>query len=166
MLDRIELPDGSHVVREHVLHPGAVAVLPVCSDGRALLVSQYRPAVDTRLWEIPAGILEPGEPAEACAKRELLEETGYTADIWRKMLTFFTTPGFSNERIVLFFAEGLRKIARPEPGEIEDCRAFSFEQLGGMIDTNEILDAKTAVAILLYRSTVSENPSPGEGPRA
>ncbi|MFC2099938.1 NUDIX hydrolase [Candidatus Bipolaricaulota bacterium] len=88
-------------------------MLPLLDDDRVLLVFQYRRPLDERLWEIPAGKLEPGEAPLACAKRELAEETGRTAATWRELLTFYTTPGFSNERITLFLARDLAESSPP-----------------------------------------------------
>lgn len=122
--------------------------------------------MEDRLWEIPAGLLEPGEDALVCAKRELLEETGYTGDAWREALSFFTTPGFSNERITLYFADGLHQAGQPDPDEIEACEAFSLEELGVMLDAGQIRDAKTALAILLYRSRLRTDPTPEMSPHA
>lgn len=149
VIESKERPDGTHYSRELVLHPGAVAILPILSDGRVLLVEQYRPAVDSFLWEIPAGLLETGETPLACAKRELLEETGHEAGQWEEHLAFYTSPGFTNEQITLFAARALRKIADPHPDEISRCRAFDRTALDRLMNSGEIKDAKTILAISL-----------------
>jgi ADP-ribose pyrophosphatase len=110
------------------------------------LVEQYRPAVDTTLWEIPAGLLEAGETPLSCAKRELLEETGYEADHWEERLTFYTSPGFTNEKITLFVAKDLRKVANPRLDEISRCHAFDCATLNHLMNSGQIKDAKTILA--------------------
>lgn len=147
-VDRIEHPNGRTSQREIVIHPGAVAIVPRLSSGQILLVRQERPAAGRSLWEIPAGTLEPEEAPLDCARRELAEETGYQADSWREVITFYTTPGFSNERITLFFAEDLREVGRPDPEEIAECRPFSPAELAEMIDREELSDAKTILGLL------------------
>jgi len=139
--------------RELVLHPGAAAILPVLGDGRVLLVSQYRRPVDQALWEIPAGKLEPGEDPLDCARRELREETGYTATDWRKLLTLYTTPGFSNERITLFLARDLTRSSERDATEIERCRAIELNEVVQMIREDGLRDAKTILAIEHYRAS-------------
>jgi ADP-ribose pyrophosphatase len=146
-VDRIELPSGRRTDREVVHHPGAAAVVPFVSDGEVLLVRQYRHPVRTQLWEIPAGKLEPGEGALACARRELREETGFVADDWAEVGAFFTSPGFSDERITLFFAAALRPIGRSIGDEIVEHQAFKLDEVERMIDAGEITDAKTILAI-------------------
>lgn len=105
--------------------------------------------MDGFLWEIPAGLLETGETPLACAKRELLEETGYEADRWEERLAFYTSPGFTDEQITLFVARALRKIADPHPDEISCCRAFDSDALDRLMNSGEIKDAKTILAISL-----------------
>ncbi len=155
-VDRIELPDGRTVTRDVVSHPGAVAILPRLASGEILLVKQARIPTGQSLWEIPAGTLEPGEAPLDCAKRELLEETGFSARVWNEVLTFFTTPGFSNERITLYFADDLKTVGRPDPDEITECRAFSADELIARIEAGTLADAKTILAILLHRSRTPE----------
>jgi len=158
VVDTCESAEGETIHRELVLHPGAAAILPLLPDGRLLLVSQYRRPADTVLWEVPAGKLEPGEKPLSCAKRELLEETGYEAADWRELLTFYTTPGFSNERITLFLARQLAQSALPDIDEIDQCRAFDLAEVVRMIRSGELRDGKTVLAIEHYRTTC-------EGPR-
>jgi ADP-ribose pyrophosphatase len=146
-LDRIELPSGRQTDREVVRHPGAAAVAPLVSDDEILLVRQYRHPVEANLWEIPAGKLEPDEEPLACAQRELREETGFEATEWTEVCTFFTSPGFSDERITLFFASGLRPVARPAGDEIAEWSTFPIVEVEQMIDASEITDAKTILAI-------------------
>jgi len=152
VVDRVELPDGSKSIRELVLHPGAVAILPILPDGRILLVRQYRHAVGESLWEIPAGKLDvAGESPRGCAARELREETGYTASDWREVFSFYTSPGFTDERITLFFASGLSRVSDPLPDEIEAQAEFTLEEAVEMISRGEIEDAKTILAIAWFQ---------------
>src|SRR5262249_33990811 len=106
-LDTEVLPDGQTVCRDVVLHPGAVAMLPLLDANRVCLVRNRRPIVAEILLEVPAGTLEPAEPPEAAAVRELEEETGYRAKRWRKLAEFIPSPGVLNERTHLFLAEDL-----------------------------------------------------------
>jgi len=149
VVDQVRRPDGSIFTREVVLHPGAVAIFPLLHDGRILLVRQYRHPVGATLWEIPAGRLEQGEKALACAKRELLEETGYEAARWERLLSFFSSPGFCDEQISLFLARDLKKVAEPIPGEIDAQELFDRQRLHEMIGSGEIRDGKTLLAFLL-----------------
>lgn len=116
-------------------------------NGNVILVGQYRHAVRSRLWEIPAGKIEPGEDALTCARRELQEETGYVADDWIRLTSFFPSPGFSNERITLFRASGLRQVERPSADEIVERLVLPVESVERMILSSEITDAKTILAI-------------------
>ena len=113
--DTVRMPGGQTADREIVEHPGAVAVLGLDKSGRVLMIRQYRHPVGRLLWEIPAGLRDkPGEPLLAAAERELLEETGYRAAGWRVLGDFFTSPGFSTERIRIFLATGLTRVPAAE----------------------------------------------------
>lgn len=150
-IDRLERSDGTVLRREIVVHPGAVAIVAATRSDEILLVRQERPATSGLLWEIPAGTLEPDETPLACAKRELIEETGYEAGEWEELLGFYTTPGFSNERITLFAARRLRPVGRPDPDEIALCRSFTLRDLEEMIRSGTLEDAKSILALLLYQ---------------
>jgi ADP-ribose pyrophosphatase len=114
-IDTVRMPGGQTADREIVEHPGAVAVLGLDESGRVLMIRQYRHPVGRLLWEIPAGLRDkPGEPLLAAAERELLEETGYRATDWRVLGDFFTSPGFSTERIRIFLARGLSRAPERE----------------------------------------------------
>lgn len=147
VLDEIRLLDGSASKREVVLHPGAAAVLPILPDGRILLVEQYRHAVGKRLWETPAGKLEVGETPLACAQRELREETGHDAETWEELCAFYTSPGFTNERMTLFLARDAFPVASTLDNKIASCRAFEQSELGSLARTGGIEDAKTILAL-------------------
>jgi ADP-ribose pyrophosphatase len=144
-------PDGTTVRRDLVLHPGAVAVLPVVDARHVCLLRNHRPAVGQTLWEIPAGTLEPGEPLEQAARRELAEETGYRAGSLRKVHSFYPSPGVLDEVTHLFVAEDLTpgELA-PEPCEKLEPAVVPWEQALAWALDGTIRDAKTLVAILLW----------------
>jgi ADP-ribose pyrophosphatase len=152
--EKVEEPDGVRVRRDIVRHHGSVVILAVDEDGRGrqprvLLERQYRHAAGARLWELPAGSLEPGEDKLAAAKRELAEETGYTAARWQKALFFYVSPGFLDESMVVYLARGLRKgQAHPEGDERIVTRFFPLSQAVRMAMTGKIKDAKTLAALL------------------
>jgi ADP-ribose pyrophosphatase len=106
-VDTVELPDGRQSTREIVEHPGAVAIVAIDNEGRVVLVRQYRKPVESLLLEIPAGTLLKDEDPLLCAQRELREETGFTAASWEKILSYYSSPGFCDERLHLYLASGL-----------------------------------------------------------
>ena len=142
---------GRRVVREIVRHPGAVVVVPILDDGRIVMIRNYRIAVDDRLWELPAGKLEPGEdPAEA-ARRELDEETGSRAGEIIPLGDFFTSPGFADELIHLYLARQItRHEQRLEPGEDISVEIIMLDEALHMIRTGDIRDGKTIAGLLMY----------------
>jgi ADP-ribose pyrophosphatase len=149
-VDEVAEPGGVRATREVVRHQGSVCALPVESDGRLVLVRQYRYAVDALVWELPAGRIDPGEDPEAGARRELEEEVGLRPSRLEPLLTFFTTPGFCDETLHLFRATGLAQVAaRPEPDERIEARRVSRDEARAMIQRGEIRDAKTLLALLL-----------------
>jgi ADP-ribose pyrophosphatase len=149
--DKIIEPDGLRSTRDFVVHSGSVVVLPVFNHGRLLLIRQYRHSVGGYLWELVAGRREPGESPLAGAKRELAEETGYTARRWRKILDVFPTPGFVSERMIVYLAQDLRAgAAHPEDDERITARSFSFRKVDNWIHTGKLRDAKSVVGILYY----------------
>jgi ADP-ribose pyrophosphatase len=148
-LDTVMLPNQTEAQREVVEHPGAVAVVVRNDDNRYILIRQHRYPVKETIWEIPAGKLERGEDPLVCAKRELAEETGLTAGVWRHLSTFYTTPGFSDEIMYLYLAEDLKEESRsPDDDEFIETEEFTGAQLREMIVNNTIKDAKTLVGLL------------------
>jgi ADP-ribose pyrophosphatase len=144
-------PDGTPFRRDIVVHPGAVAILPILDDGHVCLLENVRPAVGATLWEIPAGTLEPGEPLEEAARRELAEETGYTAARLTKVCAFYPSPGVLSEQTHLFVAEGLTPgEMRLEADEQMTPRVLAWVEALRMALDGTIRDAKTLVAILLW----------------
>ena len=156
-VDTEVLPDGQTFQRDVVLHPGAVAILPLLEDGRVCLVRNRRPIVGETLLEIPAGTLEPGEPPETAALRELAEETGYRARRWRKLAEFIPSPGVLSERTHLFVAQDLT----PGPQQLELDEDLLpqvvpwLDALAWALD-GTIRDAKTLIAVLLWERVRTE----------
>jgi len=155
-VDTVRLPNGTEAKREIVRHPGAAAVLAL-HDGRMLVVEQYRKPLGKVQVEIPAGKLDPGEDPMACAARELEEETGYRAKSLRPVSAFYTSPGFADEKLYLYFAEELEKgSAKPDEDEFLEIGAITFEEARQYIREERISDAKTILAVYawqLYRLT-------------
>ena len=149
-VDEVEEPGGVRGTREVVRQPGSVAALPVHDDGRIVLVRQYRYPVDTHVWEVPAGRLDPGETPDQGAGRELEEEVGLRARSLEPLLVFWTTPGFCDEVMHLFRATGLESVP-PRPEEDEDIEAaiFTLDEAQAMMARGEIREGKTVVALLL-----------------
>lgn len=153
-VDRVRFPNGSEGELEMVRHSGASAVLPFLSDPKGadpqiLLIRQFRYAAEQVMYEIPAGRLEPGEAPVVCARRELLEETGCTAQQLVPLTTIYTTPGFTDERIHLFMAWDLALGAsQHEPDEFIENETMQLSRALAMIEQGQITDGKTMVALL------------------
>jgi ADP-ribose pyrophosphatase len=144
-------PDCFEIQRSIVRHNGSAVMMPVNEDGRVLLVQQYRLPAQQKLWEIAAGRIDPGETALKAAKRELREETGYSAKKWVKLASFFPSPGYVGEKMNLFLALDLTE-GTPEPMDDEriETRWFSRKELGEMIRSGKIMDGKTIVGYFLW----------------
>jgi ADP-ribose pyrophosphatase len=146
--DRVIEPGGVEVSREIVVHPGSVVVLPLLPGNRVLLIRQYRYAAGQKLWELVAGGLEPGESILRAARRELLEETGHRARRFRRVLSFFPTPGFVAEEMHLVLATDLVPgKARPEADERIETHVFTLPELRRMMSRGRIRDGKTLVGL-------------------
>jgi ADP-ribose pyrophosphatase len=142
---------GHTIRRDVIMHPGAVVILPVLDAEHIVLLRNHRFAIGETLWEIPAGTVEPGEPLQACAERELAEETGYTANKWQSLGFLYASPGVLDEKLHLFVAEALTPgQARPEPDEDLHAVTLPFDQAIQMCLRGEIKDAKTITALLLW----------------
>ncbi len=154
-VDTVSFPNGTVGDLEMVRHPGASAMVPFLddpsdNDPRILLIRQYRYAAEGYLYEIPAGRLESGESPEACALRELKEETGYSAERIEPLTSFFTTPGFTDERIHIFMAMGLTGGDQAlESDEILELHPTSLSDAVDRVSSGEIVDGKSMVGILL-----------------
>ena len=168
-VDTVAFPDGSTGKLEMLRHPGASAAIPFLDDPssedpRIVLIRQFRHAAEGDMWEIPAGRLDPGEEPEACARRELREETGYSAADCRRLVTIYTTPGFTDERIHLFLATELRPgdHAR-EADEFVEVHEVRWSEALRLIAKGEIPDAKTLSALLFTETFVRQRRAPAAG---
>jgi ADP-ribose pyrophosphatase len=144
--DRIKLPDGSISNREFIRHPGAVVILPLLDDGRILLERQFRYPNNQVFVEYPAGKIDPGEDPLECAKRELLEETGYTAANWQFVCTIHNAIAYSDEHLDLFLATGLTEgEAKLDDGEFLELFTTTLPELLEQVRRGEITDVKTII---------------------
>jgi ADP-ribose pyrophosphatase len=152
MTDEVEEPGNVRARRDVIRHSGSIVILPLDESGRTprvLLERQYRYAAGIRMWELPAGRVDPGENNLAAAKRELLEETGYSASNWQKALFFYVSPGFLDESMTVYLARELKKgLAQPEEDERITVRFFPLHQAVRMAMTGKIVDAKTIASLL------------------
>jgi ADP-ribose pyrophosphatase len=150
-VDTSTAPDGTAITRDMIFHPGAVVILPVLDADTVVLLRNFRFVLNETLWECPAGTVEPNEPLEDCARRELLEETGYTAAKWRSLGYLYASPGVLDEKLHLFIAEGLTAgQMRPEADEQLEPVTVPLADAVRMCLTGEIKDAKTVTSLLLW----------------
>jgi ADP-ribose pyrophosphatase len=152
VVDTVRMPSGRDAVREVVKHPGGVVAVPVLEDGRLLLIRQFRYPLQKYILEFPAGKLDSGQTPLENVKRELEEETGYRAEVMRYEFSFHTSPGFCDEIIHFFIAEGLTYVAqRLEEGEHISVISHTVDECLQMIKTGAIADAKTIIGLLWYQ---------------
>ena len=146
--DDVALPDGSHATREYVAHPGAVAVIPLLDDGRLVLVRQFRYPIGRTIIEFPAGKLDAGESTLECARRELREETGYSAREWAFACEIHNAAAYSTESIWLYFARGLTAgEQRLDEGEFVEVVSFSEAELDALAAGDGLPDVKTRIGL-------------------
>jgi ADP-ribose pyrophosphatase len=149
--DTVRLPDGTLATREYIVHPGAVLIIPVLPDGSLVIVRQFRYPLDRVLIEFPAGKLDPGEAPLATAERELREEAGYVAASWQRLGRVHSVVSYSTEEIELLVADDLTHVgAELDAGEFLEVGTMSVEEMLAALDRDEITDAKTVAALLLY----------------
>ncbi|HSS46870.1 MAG TPA: NUDIX hydrolase [Burkholderiales bacterium] len=142
--DRVRLPDGKEVVREYLIHPGAVVIIPVLDNGDLVMEWQYRYALRRHFYELPAGKLDPGEDPLQCAKRELLEETGYVAQRWQCLGVAYPCVGYSNEKQLFYLAQGLSQRERQlDDGEFLEVLTLDLATLLAWVKEGKITDGKT-----------------------
>lgn len=158
--DAVTLPDGKEASREYVVHPGAVMIIPLLQDAqgawRVVLERQYRYPIGQVMIEFPAGKLDPGESVAACAQRELLEETGYTAGEWARAGLMHPVISYSTEFIDVWFARGLTAGAQHlDAGEFLDVFSASPEELLQWCLQGQVTDAKTLAGALWLQNTLS-----------
>ena len=147
--DTVKLPDGNSATREYIVHAGAVVVIPVLEDGRLLFERQYRYPVGRTMLELPAGKIDPGEDIRETARRELLEETGYEAAQWRHLGVMHPCVGYANEKIEIFLATGLAKVAEQQldHGEFLSLLSLSLDEAAELVRSGGITDAKSITAL-------------------
>ena len=154
-VETITLPKGSDLDAEVVRHPGSVVIIPVTNAGEIILVRQYRHAIARWAWELPAGSLKPGEDVATAAARECQEEIGLVADTWTALGSFFPTPGYCDEEMNFYRADGLRQpspdeeTAQPDEDEDIEARAFGMDEIRRMIAAGEVIDLKTVAGLAL-----------------
>ena len=156
MRDTVGLPDGTEAMREYVIHPGAVMIVAQCDDGRVVLERQYRYPVQSVMVEFPAGKLDPGEDSLACAQRELLEETGYSAREWARAGVLHPVISYSTEFIDIWFARGLTLGTRQlDAGEFLDVFTATPAELLAWCAGGQVTDAKTLTGALWLQNVLS-----------
>jgi len=151
-INKTKFKSGTKIFwRDNIIHPGAVAILPLINKNNIILVNQFRSPTKKYLWEIPAGTLEKKESLINCAKRELEEETGYKTKSIKKIMSFYPCPGYSSEIIHLYKATKLIK-TQPNPDEDEEIKSkiFTRSEIIKLIAANKIKDAKTLIGLMLW----------------
>jgi ADP-ribose pyrophosphatase len=151
-VDKVRLPSGRVTVRETVEHPGSVAIVGVTRDRQVLLLRQSHHAIQETLLGIPAGTLEPGETPEACARRELHEETGYRAGALTELASYFTSPGYSDERMTIFRADDCGPAGGAiDPDELIRVTLVPLAEIPQLVEPgpSQVQEAKTLIALLL-----------------
>ena len=154
----VSLPNGKEATRDIVLHPGASVVIPINDNGELYMVKQFRKPLDLTTLELPAGKLDsPGEDPKICAERELMEETGLTADKIEHLISIHTTPGFCNEVIHVYTASGLTQgEACTDEDEFLDVERHHVSELVDMVLEHKITDAKTIIGILMAERIIKQ----------
>ena len=148
--DEVRLPDGSTSRREYIVHPGAAVMLAMPDDRSVIIERQYRYALRSHVYELPAGKIDAGEDPLDTAKRELLEETGYRAREWRHLVSTYPVVGYSNERIELYLARDLEHVGHAlDDGEFLDVLVVSLSDALDWVRSGRIKEAKTIMGILL-----------------
>jgi ADP-ribose pyrophosphatase len=149
--DRARMPDGGEAVREYIVHPGAVLVMPVHDDGRMIVERQFRYPHNRSFLEFPAGKVDPDETALATGVRELIEEAGYTAEVWTRLGVIHPVISYSTEAIELYMARGLTHVgAKLDAGEFLEISEYTEAALLEAIDAAQLTDAKTIAALAFH----------------
>jgi ADP-ribose pyrophosphatase len=152
----VEMPDGSVLPRDLVRLGESVCILPLLDDGRVVLIRNRRHAVGQWLWEVPAGMIDPGEQPDGAARRELREEAGYRAGRLDRLGRIFTAPGAVDERMHVFRATGLDEVGQAlEAYEQIEVHRLHLAEVDRMIASGELCDAKTIAAVSLHRAKMT-----------
>ncbi len=158
--ENITLDNGVTTDMEFVAHPGATAIIPMLTESRVILLKQYRHALRRYIWEIPAGTLDPQESVINCAKRELIEETGYSADQWQKLGELTPVPGYSDEQIHVYLATDLQPAKQDlDRDEIINVHEVDYREALEMIKAGKIQDAKSIAGLFLALNRLRGNSS-------
>lgn len=154
-VDTVEIEKKGYQKREIVEHGGAVAIVAINENNEVILIKQFRKAIEKVIWEIPAGKLEIGENPKDCAIRELKEETGYSSENLKLIHKFYTSAGFSNQKIYIFLATGLISGENNfDDDEDLEVHKIKLEEAYDMIYRNEIEDSKTSIGLLLAKELI------------
>ncbi|MGL5347423.1 MAG: NUDIX hydrolase [Peptostreptococcaceae bacterium] len=154
-VDTVEIERQGYQKREIVEHGGAVGIVAITDEKKVILIKQFRKPIEKVIWEIPAGKLEINENPKDCAIRELKEETGYSAENIKLIHKFYTSPGFSNQKVYIYLAMGLTSgECKFDDDENIDMYELDFEEAYNMVLKNEIEDSKTAIGILLAKELI------------
>ena len=149
-LEKKRLPNNYIASLEIVKHPGAVLIVPLLNKDGVVLIKQYRPVINSYIWELPAGTLHKDENPLSCAKRELVEEIGYAAKKWKRLNYIYPAPGYTTEKILIFEARGLKRVEhKAEEDEIIKPKIFDKKGLKKLLKDGKIVDAKTICALKL-----------------
>ena len=156
--ENVTLENGTTTDVEFIEHPGAAAIIPMLSDTRVVLLKQYRHALKNYIWEIPAGTLDPQEEIIDCARRELTEETGFSAAQWHRLGEITPVPGYSDERIHIFLAADLQPAGRHlDADEVIEVKEVDFFKALEMIGNGQIQDAKSIAGLFLASAWIEGN---------
>ncbi len=151
VVDDVLWPNQKRLKRDLIIHPGISVIVPLVDKNHVILIRQFRYGAGRILWEIPAGTIDGGESALSCAKREIEEEIGFRARQWKKITSFFASPGFNTEIIHVFLASGLYKTkSRLEDDELLEAHIFSLKEAVRMVKTCKIRDAKSLVPLFYF----------------
>ncbi len=166
-VETVRLPNGHVSDLEIIHHPGGAAVVAIDAARRVCLLRQYRHAVAGWVWELPAGKLEPQEPAQTTARRELIEEAGQSAHSWRSLGTYVSSPGVFTEIVHLYLAQELDSVKMAlEEGELLEVHWIDFQDACARAEEGEINDGKTVVGLLRARRALSSAPVAGDPDRS
>lgn len=163
MRENITLPNEITVDLDIIRHPGASAIVPLSDDATLLMIKQYRHAVGDFIWEIPAGVLNPNETPLECAKRELVEETGFAGNVWHKLGVITPVPAYSDERIHLFVAANLVPAEQNlDQDEMIDVHEVPIADIMRMISGGSIQDSKTIVGLFMVTRWLKDKRGNGD----